>query len=120
MSMNLYIRGEREIAVVKHPNIIDKQYINFELLQTPTVLTYSVLGLKNLSEQIVCYKQWVLQRYEDEEEFIYDDSNAISWDDEPVIVGKKIVNYGVEHIEELDSFLQKCSAGCYDVTFYTI
>lgn len=120
MSMNLYIRGERDVSVVKHPNIIDKQCIHFNLIQTPTTLTYKVLDLKDVQDQIACYKEWILQRYEDEEEVVYDDSEVLSWADEPTIVGKKIVNYGVEHIKELDSFLEECKNGYYDVCFYTI
>ena len=120
MSMNLYIEGVREATVVvkgKKKTITD--HIEFELWQTPTKLTYEVLNLPTIEQQVEAYIRWadtVSTPYEDD---IYDWDHPDENLDFPVI-GRRMFYPAQEHANELRAWLQICDDEDYQVKFYTL
>lgn len=110
MSMNLHVQAEK----ILYEKLNKKTYKkfstplihNFNLWQTPTKITYEILNSKNYFN---AYKDWVSSISLDEKEPIYDFK-----DDS--IIGHKIVNYGKDHIEELEKWIKEHEG--WDITWY--
>ena len=96
MSMNLYIVGTRQVIVKDHPEIESSEHIHFNQLQTPTHITYKILDLKNVDEQITTYKKWIDEVYSNHK------------------------RAAKEHKRELDKFVKQCKEGYYTIEMYTV
>lgn len=79
----------------------------FELLQTPTKITYRCLG-DNVNNTYEEYRKWVLETYLPYEELVYDDDDIFE-EGEPI--GTNTVNFSEEHLKELDEWLS-AHKGC--------
>jgi hypothetical protein len=108
--MNLHLIGEREVTVKKtgHTSI---QHVRFDLYQTPTDVTKEAI---RGNDPKGVYVAWVLSHSDDEQVARYADDDCFS-EGEPV--GFDTYNAGVEHIKELEAFLNMCDHEGYDVEF---
>lgn len=102
MSMNIHISGVGEAI---YPNGKKYPVVEiFNVLQTPTTITNDILKSE---DKLAKYKEWVMLTYgndEQEEILDYDD-----WDSETSyyrVIGHKIINYGRDHCEKLDKFVE--------------
>lgn len=97
MSMNVYIYAERDIMVVINGRgTPDKQRIEFESWGIPTNDSINIAKSK---DPIKAYKQWILDNIKDETDT--EDGS--------------IYNYGKEHIEEFDYWLEYAKNNGYTV-----
>ena len=104
MSMNIAISATREIFIPA-VNQYDTQTVFFDCIQTTTKETDQILRSEN---PIRAYKLVVLSSFEDEEENEYADDD----DYYETPIGTKIVNYGVEHVADLEAWIEeKMKAG---------
>ena len=89
MSMNINIDAVGEII---YPSGLKQPYIeSFNCIQTPTTITNQILDSDDF---IQAYKEWILSRYKDEQEPIYDSD---IWDETAgyyKIIGYETVNRG--------------------------
>lgn len=121
MSMNLYVEGTRKATVKvkgKRKTITDST--KFSLWQTPTKLTYEVLALPTVEQQVKAYIRWadsVSKPYEDN---IYDFSAPLDENFQYPVIGRKMVNPAQEHTAELREWLKMCEDEDYTVKFYTV
>lgn len=113
MSMNFYIRGQREITVTK-TGAVEIQHCDYQPFQTPTTVTNSLLASATPVED---YKAWVMSRARDEQEEVFADDD-IFCDNAPI--GTKTINYGKEECEQVDSWIAAVTAQGYDLEFYTL
>lgn len=117
MSHNLYFRGTR-IAIVKNrPHIEFEDTIKFNLWQTPTTVTESVLSQNTFSEQVKVYKEWIKNNTTFYEYPIYHPDDVFC-EGEPIDV--KMIDESEEHFENFDRFVDDCNQGGYILEFYTI
>lgn len=108
MSMNVHIVGEREIFIPS-VNQKDVQRIRFDCIQTPTKDSYEIERSEN---PIQAYREWVLNRFEDEVENVYADDDILC-EGEPI--GTEITNYGKCHVQELEKWISSVEADGYVV-----
>jgi len=115
MSMNIHINSIGEIT---YPSGIKKHHIeSFNCNQTPTKITNEILASPN---PIQAYKDWVMSYNEDEQIEEYD---YATWDDKLdyyTIIGYKTVNYGKEHCEELDKFINDATVKGMKLDIYSM
>jgi len=116
MSMNLHINCEGEIT---YPSGIKKPHIeSFNCSQTPTTITNQILASL---DPIQAYKDWIMSKYgKDEQEPIYD---IDEWDidtDYYKIIGYKTYNWGREHCEELDKFINDATVRGMKIETYSM
>ena len=121
MSMNLYIEGTRKASVKvkgKRKTITDST--KFSLWQTPTQLTYEVLELPTIEQQINAYIEWAKSISKPYEDNVYD-YNALpdeNW--EYPVIGRVMVDPAKEHVTEFRDWLKMCEDEDYTVKFYTV
>ena len=121
MSMNLYVEGTRTATVKvkgKRKTITDRT--KFSLWQTPTKLTYEVLALPTVEQQVKAYICWVDSVSEPYEDNVYDFSAPLDENFEYPVIGRKMVNPAQEHTVELHKWLKMCEDEDYTVEFYTV
>ena len=113
MSMNLHVTAVRQAWAFNRAGhkvkFEDNQH--FSLWQTPTADTYRMLHSGDPAE---AYKKWVLDQSEDEKVDIYADDD---WDGEGPPIRTEIVNYGKEHVENLDAWIATMKEQGYTVEF---
>ncbi len=107
MSINFRIYAEREIFIPS-VNKSDTQQESFHYWQTPTKASYQIIESDN---PIQAYKDWVLSNARDEQEDVYDDP----FDDVPS--GTKTVNYGKEHVVQLDKWISEVESDGYVIKY---
>jgi hypothetical protein len=108
MSINIHFTGTRDILVIKTGKQ-EVQDISFGLvLQTPSNITRKIMQSE---DPFAAYRDWVLSEFTDETQEIYDDDD--DWCEKPI--GYKTVNYGVEHVEEFNAWLQQANEAGYKV-----
>jgi hypothetical protein len=113
MSMNLHVRGSREVTV-NATGATSFQYIKFNLWSTPTNVTNAILSSDN---HIQAYRDWVASNRYEYEEFVYAENDP--WEFfEPI--GTKTVCSADEHLQELDKFIKKCQQECYKLEFFDL
>ena len=117
MSMNVRIYAERDISYRRHVGgtvltCLDTQSVQFEAYQTPSAVSYEIVGSENPAE---AYAAWVLkERSEDEEVPIYGEDDVFG-DEEPV--GYRTYNAGREHVRDFRTWLAGMEEGGYTVKF---
>jgi len=102
MSMNIHLEAVMEGTLIPDNEDVKPHRVRqsdyFECLQTPTKVTYVIL---ESSDPKAAYTEWVLMNFgEDEIGDVYDFNVSM---DEPV--GTKVVNFGKDHIEELERWI---------------
>lgn len=110
MSINIHIKGTRQVQVIKTGNIFS-QTENFRVLQTPTDVTHKIMKSTN---KLQAYKDWVLSIYEDVEEQVYADDDIFQ-EREPI--GTETYNSGKSHIDDLDAWIEMMTLESYDIEF---
>lgn len=122
MSMNLYIEATRKAFAFngkgKKVTFTDRR--SFDCWQTPTSLTYDVLGKATEDEKIQAYIRWADSVSEPYTENIYDYNAQVNEDFEYPIIGSKVVNPAQEHANELRQFIAMCREEGFDINFYTL
>lgn len=109
MSMNIQFFATREILVIK-TNQRSTQAIKYKgIWQTPTDITYDIMGSQEPAET---YKEWVMSMSQDVEEDVYADDDIWS-EREPV--GKRIYNAEKNHVAEFDEWITQCEAEGYTI-----
>ena len=99
MGMDLYIYGIRDVTVVGHPEIVDKQWLVFhDTWQTGTNATMVILGEE---DKKAAYIEWVMKRLENND-------NPENREDIK------------KHIEDFELFLSVCEKGYYKVKYEMI
>ena len=112
MSMNIHISAERTVTVNKTGKQSTQQ-VSFDCYQTPTNVTYEILATP---APIEAYKAWALSISKDDEEEVFAADDYMC--DTPI--GKKTVNYGKQHITELEAFVAECEAEGYEIEVYDL
>lgn len=113
MSMNLHIEATRKvIAEVKGTPKFTTQEITFDLWQTPTSVTYSVLEME---DKLQGYIDWVDSVSEDKQWPIYAD-NDIFGNGNPI--GYETINAGKGHIQELKEWIKYCDDEGYTIEWF--
>ena len=121
MSMNLYVEATRKATVkVKGKRKIITDRIKFGLWQTPTPLTYEVLELPAIEQQINAYIKWAKSVSKPYEDNVYDFSAPLDENFEYPVIGRKMVNPAQEHTVELHKWLKMCEDEDYTVKFYMV
>lgn len=115
MSMNIHIiaRGE----VIYPSGLVAEDSVAFNCLQTPSAITYKILESDNPA---LAYEEWCLEGDWDKEEDVMDFD---TWDDSTdyyKVVGKKIVNYRKEHVDEFHDWLNLCADKGFVVEYYAM
>lgn len=112
MSMNFYISAKREILIVGTGET-DYQWERFDVWQTPTNVSYSLLNSENPIES---YINWVNERGKTliREVPVYD-PNDIFCEGEPI--GTELYDPAKEHIDELRKWLTMIEKGKYKLEF---
>ena len=113
MSMNFYIRGQREITVTK-TGAVEIQHCDYQPFQTPTIVTNALLAS---ATPVEAYKAWVMSVCEDGEEPVYAEDDIFG-NREPI--GTETINYGKEECEQIDSWIAAVTALGYDLEFYSL
>lgn len=108
MSMNIYIGARRQIQVLKTGKL-ETQYIRFQEWQTPTRTTYEILEAE---DKLVAYKAWACSVDKDETVLIYG-ADDIFCEGDPI--GEKTINYGKEHVAELEAWVADCEEQGYEI-----
>lgn len=115
MSMNIHISG---VGDAIYPN--GKKYPNsesFGALQTPTSATNKILSSE---DKIGEYKKWVMEIHgADSQEEILDYEGWNEKTNYYPVVGYKTVNFGREHCEELDRFVEQIKEKGLCLEFYS-
>lgn len=115
--------GERNATVVVHgeqKTIID--YVQFDLFQTPTKVSYEIFDLQNIEAQIDAYVAWAKSLNLPLQE-IYDD-----YEDEldaclngPSPAHKiSFISPGDKHINDLREFIIMCNEEDYTIKFFVM
>ena len=110
MSMNLLVEAERDVIVCFN-NQHDVQRTSFEVWQTPTAVTYTIL---ESSDPAGWYKAWVLENSQDEIWNIYADDDIFE-EREPV--DTTVYNPGREHVEQFDAWLKEMEENGWTVRY---
>jgi hypothetical protein len=110
MSTNLHLYAKREILIVKTGKL-DTQSIHYDLYQTPTKVTEKCLKSENILQT---YFDYVMSISKDEVEDVYAEDDVFS---EKSPIGKKIVNYSVDHIKSLNDFILDITSNGYEIEF---
>lgn len=113
MSMNLRVEAERDVIVCFN-NQHDVQRTSFEVWQTPTAVTYTIL---ESSDPAGWYKAWVLENSRDEDMITYAEDDPLC-EREPVET--TVYNAGREHVEQFDAWLQKMEENGWTVHYSAI
>lgn len=103
MSINIYFEAAREI-IVKKTGKTDIQTIDRECWQTPTNVTYKI---HNSQDPVKAYCDWVLSQSEDETVDVFDDDENF--------IGRKVINFGKEHVNEFLEWVDEMKRNGYDV-----
>ena len=121
MSMNLHIEGTRPAFYQRRDGSIEEfeTHVAFSLWQTPSKVTYDILDQPTFNQQLDAYCAWVLERSEDDEEPIYDWSQ-LDGNFDPKQTGTKIVNHGVNHIQDFRQWVEDKLAIEYNLVFSAI
>ena len=110
MSMNILIKGTREVRVISTGKLA-VQSIEFSALQTPTTITLDILASNHPAS---IYKAWVLSFSEDETVDVFAEDDL--WNEgEPI--GTETFNVGKEHVAEFDNWLKMCFQEGYNVHY---
>lgn len=109
MSTNIHFIATREIRVVK-TGMITTQEIKFNEWQTPTRVTWEIMGS---ADRVQAYKDWILRECSRDEEFPVYAEDDIFGEGEPV--GKEIYNAGKEHLAQFEEWLKMCDEEGYTV-----
>lgn len=116
MSMNLHVEAERPATVtVKGVTKTITDRTTFSLWQTPTVFTRQVTALKSTEEMVEAYCAWARAGSKPEEEDVYADDDYFS---EGPVIGKRTVDWGLDHINEFRAWVAMCAEEDYTITFY--
>lgn len=112
MSMNIHINAVRQVQVLSTGKIVE-QSIAFNAWQTPTSVTYDILGSSNPAD---AYKNWIRQESVNMDivEDIFDDEDILE-EGEPI--GTRTYNPGLDHIEIFDTWLKMCVEEGFTVKF---
>jgi hypothetical protein len=114
MSTNLHIVGTREVTVNKTGEQ-SIQIANFDLWQTPTKVTRSILGSE---DKLQAYIDWINNDNRCvREEPIYHENDIF---EEGEIIGYKSVCYSDIHIAKLKEFITVSEAKGYEIEFYSL
>ena len=97
MSMNICFVGVRDVQVIKTGKF-EQQRVRLNVFQTPTLDTCKIA---NSPDPKQAYIQWVLSKFDRDEEELVFAKDDIFCEGEPI--GTKIVNEGKLHVAE---FLQ--------------
>jgi hypothetical protein len=110
MSMNVYITARREVVVVKTGEK-SVQTEHFDALQTPTKVTYEIVGSAN---PIQAYKDWVRETGKEceREELVYADDDIFCERDP---IGTEMYNPADSHLEDFDHWLESMEKNGYEV-----
>ena len=111
MSMNLYVEAKLECIIAKTGETIFTTD-EFDLYQTPTKITYKLLAENNTLE---AYCDWVLSLFEDEEIDVYEPEDFLH---KKSPIGKRVVNYGKDHVKELKEWYTDLEDKGYKIEFF--
>lgn len=108
MSTNFHVHGERDIIIAKTAKK-SVQIINFDVWQTPTKVTYEIMGC---SDRLDAYVDWVMSISKDE---LFKDEEYVNGQ----FFEKEVtVNYGCDHIKELRERIKLAVEDGYTITFH--
>lgn len=98
MSMNLHLLAKLDADTkLGKKEIIER----FSLIQTSTEVTRKILGAP---DQFKAYSEWILAISTDKVENVYADNDFFR-EREPI--GTEIVNYGKDHLGEVEQWLKE-------------
>lgn len=109
MSMNIFVEATREI-IVKKTGKESKQSKFIEVWQTPTNVSYEIQMAENPLE---AYYDWILTNSSDEKEPIYAPGDLFCEGD---VIGYKIYNAGIEHVEKIRKEVSDLLEEVYEIT----
>ena len=121
MSMNLYVEGTRKATVKvkgKRKTITDST--KFSLWQTPTTVTYEILALGIIEQQVEAYTKWAKNISEPYEDNVYDYTANPDENWEYPVIGRVMVDRAEEHAAQFRDWLKMCDNEDYTVKFYTV
>jgi hypothetical protein len=107
MSTNVKIIGTRHIQVIKTGHVTT-QSVEFDTIQTPTTVTHMICSS---GSPIQSYIDHVLANSHDETIDTFADDDFLC----ETPIGKRVLNHGQEHVEELEEFLAMCDLEGFDV-----
>lgn len=121
MSMNLYVEGTRKATVkVKGKKKAITDCTKFSLWQTPTELTYEVLALPTVEQQVKAYIEWAKSVGEPYEDNVYDYEAMPDENWEYPVIGRVMIDPAEEHAAEFRDWLKMCEDEDYAVKFYMV
>jgi hypothetical protein len=89
---------------------------SFNCSQTPTRVTDVIL---TSSDPIQAYKDWILENAQDEEQEVYDFDQWCEETNYYKLGGTETYNWGVEHVKELDNWLEHVNSLGLTVEVYS-
>jgi len=110
LSINLCLRGTREILVIKTSET-EIQGIGFELEQTPSAVTRMIM---ESSDRKAAYIEFCREDEFIETVDVYDENDVFNEDP----IGFELVNRTEEHIQELEDFIELNETEGYEFEFY--
>ena len=113
MSTNVYINAVRDVIVIKTGEK-SQQSKKFNAWQTPTKVTYNIIGKDGLEEKIKAYADWVLSIIQEEEIPVYEKDDFFRERDP---VGTRKIHSGKDHIEQLSLWIESVTEAGYEVEF---
>ena len=102
MSTNIRIHAHRAIQVIK-TGALDTQSTEFDAWQTPTTATWHIMNPVDTQARLQAYRDWVISACVDETENVYAEDD---WLQEGDPVGTVVVNFGRNHVAQLDEWLR--------------
>lgn len=113
MSMNICITASRKVTFKKAngKRSGEIQHISFEAFQTPTSVTYAIIGSKDPK---VAYLDWVLKECSHDEEQPVNTHNI--WRDGSVM-SNEIYNAGKEHATQFVQWCEDAEKQGYTIKF---
>lgn len=109
MSINIFITAQRPITFTKKNGEVgnDIQVLKFDALQTPTDVSWKIVGSKAPLQE---YVEWVMEEFDIDEQ-------VATYDDEDNFVEFIAVNYAKIHLEELTKWVDEVEDNGYKVVF---
>jgi len=113
MSMNIEIKVVAKAIIIKTGEEFEN-VVDFNVIQTPTDVTYKIMESENKMEE---YENYVTSVSKDEEVPVFAEDDVFQ-EEEPV--GYKTVNEGEEHLVELHNEVKYYTNKGYDIIFDVI
>ena len=116
MSMNVFITAQREVTFKRKSGELGTniQVEKFSAWQTPTDITYKILGS---DDPINAYCEYILTLFQDKKGPVYDPDDVFCVKDP---IGTRIYNPAKEHIAEFKKWMQEMEEEGYTINLELI